>query len=332
MVTDISKLWLAMKDINERYIMVEYAWLMSERPNGVEVYNKEELKRNREHIKIVNELRKDNVVYLKNFVTSFKFGYLTVLIKFSKMTGQLAAEQSIPKYITGAEYDFTYIIKDRINKKNRRLTLVGNTNVCVSNGVYELTVSTDLDEKVYLSNRYTTLTTANIFNVANKTSYKGCIHTILKNDEPLVGGDIFGIDIRMLKDSSIDVERLHEIHTGNVGSNMYIDFSKSRLQYLGEDAFLYLREMLVKAVIELGDRDVYFSKYIDCGVDSDGTWSLTVRTSRKDVYNRLIEAATHDVLRRNKVSPVEAWSIKKSLLDGTGKFKVVYTGEHNKIN
>lgn len=88
----------------------------------------------------------------------------------------------------------------------------------------------------------------------------------------------------------------------------------------------------MKAVIELGDRDVYFSKYIDCGVGSDGTWSLTVRTSRKDVYNRLIEAATYDVLRRNKVSPVEAWSIKKSLLDGTGKFKVVYTGEHKERN
>ena len=29
-----------MKDINEQYIMVEYAWLMSDRPNGVEVYNK----------------------------------------------------------------------------------------------------------------------------------------------------------------------------------------------------------------------------------------------------------------------------------------------------
>lgn len=317
-----------MRAVNKQYILVDYSWLMLERPNGVEVYNKEELKRSKGHIKVVNELSENNIVYLKKVITTFKFGSLVVMVKFSRIIGQLLAEQILIQDNKETDYDFTDLIKDDVNKKSRRLALVGSSCACVSNGVYLLEISNKLGDEVYLSNKYVTLTNIGVHFIANTSEYKGCVHTILKDDEPLVGGDIYSINLGIEENSNIDVERLHKISTGRAESNMYIDFSKSRLQYLGEDAFSDLQVMQVKAIIELGDKDVYFSNYIADCVDVGGHWRLFIRTSRLDVYSRLIEAVAYEIIRISIISPERALNIKKMIKNGTGNFRIVYTGEH----
>ena len=314
---------------NKQYVLVDYSWLMSERPNGIEVYNKEEIKRSKGHIKVVNELSEKNTIYLKKVITKIKFGSLVVMIRFSRITGQLIAEQILIQDNMETDYDFTDLIKDDVNKKSRRLALLGSSCACVSNGVYLLELSNKRgDAGVYLSNKYVTLTNIGVHLIANKAEYKGCVHTILKDDAPLVGGDIYSVRLGIEENSNIDVERLHKISTGRAKSNMYIDFSKSRLQYLGEDAFSDFQVMQVKAIIELGDRDVYFSNNIVNCVDVGGSWRLFIRTSRLDVYSRLIESAAYEIAKRSIVSPERALNIKKMIKNETGNFRIIYTGEH----
>lgn len=310
----------------ETLYIVNYEWLVTERLNGVEVYNKEELKRCKGNIQkvivgrdvsLVQEVEKTHFrLYYGNmkYVLDTDFDANEHLYKHRLKFGDLCA------IISSNEFGYVetaYCIKQPW-ETNEHNSAFGYYNIINEPGHYTLDMSEYTKELDKINKRLALLGSRGFvvtngvyklriedgqYDINNnylalsfgdgrriKKSIDACMGCLRAwNDKGIKCRDVDTLILETNMD--INLERLHSINV-NSTQGRKLDLSQTDIQYLGSGIYKEIVTIVgeyKRFEIDLGDRDVYFSDFFFKNGLKNGAGQLTIKTSNVETGNRLIQ-------------------------------------------